>query len=280
MALPPTSALSQIFITPEAFISTEVPRLAINLEALDKCGKSHYAFLTTPDPIVAVTNDPGTLHIVKKAHQAGRRFNGVMQLNYATPDPAVTRTADVDREEWMAWKKEWARYKSGIYALLNEDPRSPNRTRTLIKDTETDVWTLCMLAHFGKTVKIEQHMRTEANADYSKVYWDLYKGRPDLNMILIHKLKKQYVKNSKGNSDWNGEYETSGMNQVGYHVDFTLKAAWDPQYKSFYTEITKPTRYGAGLAGKRWYGEQSHFGLLALEIFPETILTPQIWGFR
>jgi hypothetical protein len=273
---PPTptlSSLSAIFTAPASYISTDIPRLAINLEALDKCGKTHYALFTTPDPICLVTNDPGTVHVTKKAIAAGRRIPHILELDYNSPDPAITKTADVDKQEWSAWIKEWNRYKAGMKALEKD-----TSIRTLVRDTETDIWQLCMLSHFGKTQKIEQHMRTEANADYAKVFNDLYRARPDLNMVLIHKLKKQYVKNSKGNADWTGDYETSGMNQVAFHVDLSLKAGWDPQYKMMYTELTKPCRYGFSLVGKRWYGKDSHFGLLALEIFPETVLTPGLWG--
>lgn len=272
---PPTP---QLFTSADSLVTKEVPRLCIALDALDKCGKTHYALFTAPEPITLFTNDTGTLHVMSKAIRAGRKISKVMELNYKIPDPSITKTAEIDKQEWALWRAEWARYKAGVYSLIDEPVA--NRTRTLVRDTETDIWTLCMLSHFGKTQKISQNLRTEANADYAKVFWDLYRGRPDLNMVLIHKLKKEYKpKSTGGENEWSGNYETSGMNQIGHMVDITLRAGWDSVRRSLYTEMNKPTRFGFDLVGKRWYGSESHFGMLGLELFPETILTPGIWGF-
>lgn len=276
--MPPTpvrapSELSRLFTPPTIITSTVVPRLCISLEALDKCGKTHWSLFTPPDPICLVTNDTGTPHVLDKAIKAGRRIPHVMQLNYKSPDPAVTKTSEVDKTEWDEWKKAWRRFKAGIKALEDDET-----IRTLVWDTATEIWNLCMLSHFGKLQKISQNLRTECNGDYSKVFFDLYKSRPDLNMILIHKLKKEYKPNTKGDSDWTGKYESSGFNQTGFQVDLTLRADWDGVRKCLYTELNKPCRFGFDQVGKRWYGEESGFGWLGMEIFPETMSTPEIWG--
>lgn len=102
----------------------------------------------------------------------------------------------------------------------------------------------------------------------------------DLNMIRIHKLKKEYKPNSKGENDWTGLYEAAGYNQSAFQVDMVIRAGWDKVYKSFYTEVDRVTRFGFEMIGKRWYGEGSGFPWLALEVFPETALTPGMWGLR
>lgn len=274
----PPSELSRLFTTPESLIQKEIPRLAISLEALDKCGKTHWALFTAPDPICLVTNDPGTAHVLKKARTAAdargpRKIPHVMELSYTAPDPSIIKSADIDKADWAVWQKEWARFKAGQAALLRD-----KTIRTVIWDQGTDMWNLCMLAHFGKIRAIPQYSRTECNADYSGVFWDLYKGRPDLNMILIHQIGKEYKPNSKGESDWTGKYEHKGFNKTGYQVDMVVRSGWDGVRKSFYTEIAQPTRFGFDMTGKRWYGEESGFGLLAVEVFPETVLTPEMWG--
>jgi hypothetical protein len=269
----PPSELSRLFTTAETLVQKEIPRLAISLEALDKCGKTHWALFTPPDPICLVTNDPGTTHVLKKAIAAGRRIPHVMELSYAAPDPSVTKSTDIDKAEWAVWQKEWARFKSGMAAVVKD-----KSIRTLVWDQGTDLWNLCMLSHFGKVRAIPQHLRTECNADYSGVFWDLYKGRPDLNMILIHQIGKEYKPNSKGESDWTGKYEHKGFNKTGYQVDMVVRSGWDGVRKSFYTEIAQPTRFGFDMTGQRWYGEESGFGWLALAVFPETAVTPEMWG--
>ena len=267
--------LTRLFSTPESVIQKDQPRLAIQLEALDKCGKTHWALHTAPDPVMLITNDTGTTHVLKKAIAAGRKIPYVMELSYPDPDPSVTAAKDVAAADHTVWKKEWARYKSGMQALLKD-----RTIRTIITDTEDALWNLCMLAHFGKIRAIPQHLRTECNSDYNGLYWSLYKGRPDLNMIRIHRLKKEYKPNSKGESDWTGKYEAAGYNQSSFQVDLVLRAGWDGVRKDFYTEIDRVTRFGFNLIGNRWYGVESGFPWLALAVFPETALTPEMWGLR
>jgi hypothetical protein len=269
------SDLSKLFSSPETFTSKEEPRLAIQLEALDKCGKTHWALHTAPDPAALVTNDPGTIRVLQKAVAAGRRIPYVMQLDYPDPDPSVTKAAKVDPADHAIWQREWAKYKAGMHAVIQD-----RTIRTVITDTEDAIWNLCMLAHFGKIRAIPQHLRTECNSDYSGIFWSLYKQRPDLNLIRIHKLKKEYKPNSKGENDWTGNYEAAGFNQSAFQVDMILRAGWDGVRKSFYTEVNRVTRFGFELIGQRWYGEESGFGWLAIEIFPDTAITPELWGIR
>ena len=271
------SQLSTVFRPADELVTKEVPRLCISLEALDKCGKTHYALFTAPDPICLVTNDTGTLHILKKACKLGRRIPHVLQLNYEHP-PDVMRRQDIDTVMHETWKREWARYKEAMTVLAHEDPRSPDRTRTLVCDTMSELWSLCMLAHFGKIRSNPKHLYPACNNDFTSVFWELYKNRPDLNMILIHRLKKEYKPNTKGEDAWTGNYECQGFNQIGYMVDLVLRSGWDPVYKLFYTEVDRVTRFGAEYVGQRMYGQRSSFGFLGLLMFPDTALTPAIWG--
>ena len=87
----------------------------------------------------------------------------------------------------------------------------------------------------------------------------------------------------KGNpkTEWNGKYERIGYNQIGYNVDMTLQCGWDGNRKQFYTRIdaNQATRFGGELAGTTWYGEDSGFANLALELFPDTEdQATELWG--
>ncbi len=270
----PTSSELFRHLTAASAESRVIPRLAISLEALDKCGKTHWSLHTPPDPVLIVTNDPGTMHVVAKARRAGRTVHA-LELSYEPPDPSVYSVKDVDKDDWSAWKKQWKKFKDAMDALTRDKV-----IRTIVWDTGTGLWQLAQLSHFGKIKSIPQHLRTECNADYSGVFWDLYKKRPDLNMVLIHQLKKEYKPNSKGEADWTGGYERDGFNKIGFAVDLCLRAGWDGTQRSFYTEIQagQATRYGADLCGTRWYGEESGFVELALQVFPETVDTPEVWG--
>jgi len=263
--------LDQYFALPGTSIQ---PRLVLSLDALDKEGKTHYALMTTPCPVRVISNDTGTEIVAQKAQAAGRDVR-VMYLDMPEPASDVTRARDVDVDDLAQWQKEWKRAKSSIAAIGRD-----KTVKTLAVDTAGKLWNLCLLSHFGKMKKIPQHLREEPNSEFYKVFWDLYKSREDLNIILLHLMKKQYVPNEKGDFEWNGKYERQGWNRVGGYVDLTLRSGWDGVRRTFYTEVdsSQATRFGSNLSGQRWYGDQNTFWNLGMEIFPETETTPEVWG--
>jgi len=275
--------LGKFFSSGDSF--KEIPRLALSLEALEKSGKTHWALMTTPEPIALVTNDPGTMHVFKKAKNAGRKIPWVLEQNIIKGDPSARSKDDVDKDEQKVWRREFDRF-TGAMEILHED----KTVRTLVIDNTSEIANLCELAHFGKlkgNARID--LRAEFNAAMHKWFWDLYKRRPDLNMILIHRLKKEYKPKSTGTGDsWTGGYEREGFNRIGYYVDMSVRAGWikpnAAELGGFWTEVdaNQPTRYGAELSGKRWYAldsrDPSHFASLAMAVFPETELEPEYWG--
>lgn len=268
---PTPNELDQFFALPGLSI---YPRLVLSLDASDKEGKTHYALMTTPCPVRVISNDTGTEIIAQKARSKGRDVK-VMYLDIPDPNPSVTAARDVDPEDLTQWRKEWERAKSSLLAIGRD-----KTIRTLVVDTAGKLWNLCLLAHFGKMKKIPQHLREAPNSDFYSVLWTLYKQREDLNIILLHLMKKRYSPNSKGDQEWDGGYERSGWNQIGGYVDMTLRSGWDGVRRSFYTEVdyTRATRFGAELSGRRWYGEENSFWNLGMEVFPETEGTPEVWG--
>jgi hypothetical protein len=248
------------------------PRLAVSLDALEKSGKTHWALFTAPEPIAVIMADEGTEHVVKKAQRAGRRIAGVLDILYK--DPVTKGKSQANEALQTEWKAKWAYNVSGIEALAVD-----STIKTVVIDTETARWQLCQLAFFGRLTQIPQHLRTECNSAYLRTFRLLY-ARKDLNIILIHQTKKEYKPNSKGEADWTGKYERDGMNKIGFAVDVALVAGWDGTRKQFFTHVppNQATRYGPELAGKYWYGEESGFGYLGVELFPETETTPEVWG--
>jgi hypothetical protein len=242
--------------------------------------------MTTPDPVAIVYNDPGTAYIIDKARKAGRSVID-MKLEYEIPDPAIIAAKDVDKAEHEAWKKEWARFKEAMRSVIVD-----KSLRTLVWDTGTDLKALCDLNHYGKlrgNARID--VATELNADFARVYWDLYNKRPDLNLVLIHKLNKEYKASSNPSApgNWTGNYERKGHKDMGFFVDLTLRFEWDKYLKDFYTQLddAQSTRFGTVINGVdlsacKWYSKSetdpSAFWNLAMAIFPETETTPEYWG--
>ena len=252
------------------------PRLVLSVDGLDKEGKTHYALMTTPTPCRVITNDTGTEIIAQKARALGRDVR-VMNIDMPDPDPKIIRATDVDENDLRIWRTERDKVKTVITAI-----RKDKTIKTLVFDTGGKLWNLWLLSYFGKMKKISEHLREEPNSDFYKMLWDLYKSREDLNIILLHLMKKQYAPNSKGENEWNGKYERQGWNRMGGYVDMTVRAGWDGVRKQYYTEIdaSQSTRFGSHLSGKRWYGDQNTFWNLGMEVFPATELTPEVWGLK
>lgn len=265
-------------------ITKDPPRLAVSVDGREKRGKTYWSLMTTPEPLVVVTNDTGTESAIQKALKVGRKIVGVQAVEFETPDPKKIAAKDVDKADHEAWKKAWAAYKEGMYRVIDD-----TKIRTLVHDTETGLYELAQLSVFGKIrSNARKDLWAELNGEYCKLFWDLYKGRPDLNIILIHKAKAQYIDDKK-----TGKYERSGHKDVGFQVDVSVNFEWDAVMADFYTEIDRaqPVRYMDNrdkLIGKRWYadadnglgGDPSHFGYLAMTIFPETELEPEYWGLK
>ena len=277
-----TNQLNQFFSS--ASTTIQIPRLAIAADGLDKRGKSHWAIMTAPDPICVISFDTGTDLIVKKARDKKRRVQ-VMHVEFEIPDPSIKAKADIDKAQQVIWRDTWEQIRSAGAALVTE-PIGKDRTRTLLVDTGTDLNNLLELAYFGKSKgNIQQDIRTEMNSAFHKFFYDLYKKRPDLNIVFTHKKRKQYI-----GKEWTGKYERQGHTNIGYFMDLTLNFDWDPISKDLYTEIAvdQPFRYmdltteESMLVGKRWYAtidpnNPSAFWNLGMSVFPDTEVTPEVW---
>lgn len=271
-----------------------IPRLAISLEANEKCGKTHWALMTAPEPIAVVTNDPGTAIVLDKALRAGRRIPYIIRQEWDKADRAVVSANQIDKSEQEQAKKEWSKFSSAVDWLAEGGPEA-KAVKTLVIDNGTDLAQLCEQMIFGK---LRGNARIDFRADYNDAmtrwFGRLYNERQDLNIIMIHKLKKQYV-GAGEKKDWNGKFERQGFNQVGYLVDMAVRCGWDPSRKDFYTELDpeQNTRFGSEQLGRKFYSkpynipdasgrpeEPSGFITLAMNVFPETALTPEVWGLR
>jgi hypothetical protein len=276
----PNNELDQFFALPGLSIH---PRLVMALDGPDKVGRTHYALMTTPTPVRVISNDTGTEVVAQKARAMGRDVK-VMYIDMPDPNPKIVTAKDVDPEDLTQWRNEWVRAVSAFEAIGRD-----RTVKTLVVDTASKLWNLCLLANFGKMKKIPQHLRETPNSEFYKMLWDLYKSREDLNIILIHLVKKKYVPSSKPGVDaeWDGTYERAGWRDIGAYCDLSVVAGWDgtknpytQQANGYYTEIdgTRATRYGSHLSGRRWYGPQNTFWNLGMEVFPETEMTPEVWG--
>lgn len=242
--------------------SEKVPRISVATRARTKNGKSHWAIMTTPDPVAVIMLDPGTGEITEKAAAAGRVIIPKF-INHSTK--AV-------QEEC---KKTWQDIRKSINAII-----ATKSIRTLVIDTISECWELIQLAEFGRIKQNNKFAYGGINAEFSGMIEEIYYSRPDLNTVYIQKVKKQYV-----DDKWDGKsVEAKGFESLPYLVDLSLMHFFQinngERIFGFRTDSSEATRFGGQFSGLEFKGEENTFTDLALEIFkghPQGG-DPRYWG--
>jgi len=179
----------------------------------EKSGKSHWPIITAPEPLAAISLDPGTKEVVDKARAMGRR---ILHRAHRIPRPLPGLSAE-DRKKQCGI--EWDAVRRSFDAAV-----SAKFLRSLVIDTETETYELGRLAHFGKLQQVKPHHYAEINAEMRDLIKGTYDERPDLNIFLIRKYKKEYRENRKtGDSSWTGGYEPGGFGDVPFLVDLSIE---------------------------------------------------------
>jgi hypothetical protein len=241
------------------------PRISMGSRGKTKSGKSHFALMTTPEPITYITLDPGSVLLCDKAVAMGRQVypKFIEHSKKETKDQA---------------KVVWQDYRKALRAVMGA-----KGIRTLVVDTISECWDLLQMAEFGKTKQNNKFAYGDLNAEFAGLIDELYYGRPDLNMVFVQKLKKEYGADDK----WDGKsYYAAGYSGFDYLVDLSIThhfgknpTTGNPEF-SFETLSTEATRMGGEFSGLRFGGDECSFLDLALEIFKDHPVgsDPGYWG--
>lgn len=165
------------------------PRIIMSVQGLEKQGKTHLA-LSAPGPIAYFNSDIGMEGVVGKflTHKQIHVFD------VDTPSDSTKATA------------EWDRVVKAYRAVL----ASPiSQVRSVVFDTETELWELIRLARFGKLTQVMPHNYGPVNAEYRRLIREAYDS--DKNLILLRKMKPLYI-NDKRTKD----YEASGFGDMKF----------------------------------------------------------------
>lgn len=183
-----------------------IPRLIMALNGLEKTGKTYQA-LTAPAPISYFSLDFGEDGVIQQfaAKKTIRRKDYKIPAirKSQTKEKAIEQAAEV----WETFKDDY------LFAL--------DHSRTVIVDTETEVYELIRLARFGKLEQVKPH-------HYGPVFRELKEViikaayESNANVILLQRLKKEY-KDDK----WTGQYEASGYSGIPYDVQVNARAYID-----------------------------------------------------
>jgi hypothetical protein len=222
-------------------------RLIFRSYGPEKVGKNHFGF-TAPGPIAVLSFDIGLEGTVEKFLREGKDIRYV-EYEFAKND-CSQEAAQVMVEQFMV-----------DYALALKV------ARTVIIDTETELWDLFRYAEFGVN---QQGVSTDKPKDYVKLnskYRDFIQQAYDggVNLQLIQKVKERWKTNEKGSPVPSGNFEPSGFKEAGYIVQASLRHLWDKE-QGFGVEIMN-CRQNMGLAGETFWN--TSFPELATMVFGE-----------
>jgi hypothetical protein len=213
-------------------------RLVVAVEGQEKSGKTHFA-LTAPGPIGFQDIDIGTEGVVDREEFLKKEIH---LAEYALDFPYEQKAAE------QTWKQFTHDYKAMLGANV----------RTGIIDNASEAWDLLRVAKFGRLTQIMPHLYTTVNSEFRGLLRLAYKS--DMNLILLHKVKKQYI-----NEQWNGKYERNGFNDIGYLVQVVVETY--KQDGKFFLKVLA-CRQNASIEGL--VIDDPTFAKLGMAVFPGT----------
>jgi hypothetical protein len=233
----------------------EISRLMFSTSGMEKEGKTHFAF-TGPGPIAVISTDTGTLATAQKFIKTGK----VIYPCYLKVDKNAKKAE---------WDKEWTKAANAFDAVVESD-----KIRSLVVDTGSGIWDLLRLHLFGKLTQVMPHHYTEANAEMRQLVRRVYDNRLDLVSTWIHKVKKEYRSDKKGEKDmWTGAYEFAGWKDFGYEADANI-LSFRRNDNEFVARV-KDCRHEPTLNGMEFAGEENNIPYLASLMLPD--IDPATW---
>jgi hypothetical protein len=216
---------------------TTVPRMILGLDGLEKSGKTHFS-LTAPDPIGYISLDVGLEGVIHKF-----KHKRIQVFEYDIPLPTPDEAEPVD------YLKIWGEVRRTYTSLLNT-----KEVKTMVVDTGTELWELNRLARFGKLSNIKPHHYGPVNAEHRQLIKAAFNSNK--NLILIHRLKDQYVNDKR-----TGELERAGFSGTGFQVQCNARAWWDDDEGEFKLTVTD-SRHNPKVRGLELSGGMVDFGIL------------------
>lgn len=190
----------------------EHPRVFAATHGLDKSGKTDFA-LQFPKPLAFVPLDrPRT-----EGKDPKRMFpEGVVEPKNPSAPHLPPFRFDPRRPAEDQISDIWPRLEDAILGAIEE-----RSFRTLVIDTGSQLWEMVRLHKLGKLSQVMPEKYMEPNQLFRSII-EAAQDRTDLNFIMTHKVKKEYVDRGSGRGNWNGQYERSGFNDIGFMVEHVL----------------------------------------------------------
>lgn len=219
-----------------------LPRAIVATEGNEGVGKSDWALRDTPRPCRYLDFDYGLEGVGGADNDKLMKDVDVVQYDpFGSVGYDVQEDEDVKkcREEIERFKKDWRK------AIADKVP-------LLVVDTFTLAWKAQRVAYPNATWdKIESEFHGLVRAAYLS---------PHTNVILIHHLKKDWQKDSRGKSFPSGTYSRAGLDSVGTMVEIGIRQHYSPPQTNEMGQVIQKAkrelsiwkaRQNIGLVGKR-----------------------------
>jgi hypothetical protein len=217
---------SDLGLRSPSFVSTESEisrRFIVNIEGLQKCGKTTFA-LTAPDPIVVLNVDRSLEGIVQAARKKGKKIivAGMPGSDakggfphYGFIKPPIPKGLTEKKKEYTSEVKKiaapiWERFVQDYYEALR------SKARTVVADTGTGFWLLARYARWGGVSPGDPRLAGTISADFASLVQNAQDF--DKNVIWLHRLRAEYKNNEK-----TGELERSGHPELGFDVHANVR---------------------------------------------------------
>jgi hypothetical protein len=251
--------------SPQAKVATTPRRRLIwRSYGPQKSGKTHFA-LSAPGPIFIQSFDIGLEGVVEKVIADGKDIRALEYPFNAEDYTSEKQTAEAANELWK-------QFVSDYVAALNE-------ARTIVWDTETEVWELLRYARLGAVSGAPKDYAV-LNGEYRGLIRKAYGS--GVNLGLIQKVKEKWVSKmdpTKGKlvPHNTGEMEPTGMKEVGFLVQTNLKheRVMDAGMNVEYQVTVEDVRHNEGQAIVGQTFPNFSFTDLATTVFPES--QPEDW---
>lgn len=222
----------------------------------EKTGKDHFG-LTAPGPIAIQSFDVGLEGVVEKFMRPPLGPKEIRAIEYEFKRSGYGSPEEIQQAAIEVRDKFIADYQIAL-----------KKARTIIWDTETEVWETFRAAEF---LENEQGVSTDAPRYYVRVngiYRDLVQQAYDtgVNLQLIQKVKERWKENAKGSPVPSGVFNPSGFKEAGYLVQANFEHTWDKE-RGFILKCIN-CRQNMELAQMEF--ENTNFTDIAMAVFPES----------
>lgn len=231
-------------------------RLTLRIAGLQKTGKTYKA-LTAPGPLAYFDlNQRGKSALNKIVTDEGKEIH---HFDYNVGGHSGEKD----------WETLWARFDKDFY-----DAAEADFIRTLVLDSDTDVWELLRLARFGKTEAIMPNRYTPLNKEMRDLFEAV--NATDKNLIVVSEMKRNYKEFRDANGNvrpyWEGDYVPHGWSNTGFKVQMNATSHFDVKTNEFSLYVND-CGVNPNLAGQTLSGPDSDFPFLAAAAYPETDVT-------